>query len=86
MQDPENSDAVGWTSTKDSFSIKNVSKFTEEVLPEHFKHRNFASFIRQLHIYSFKKIRHLEGENVYMNVNFKAGCPYLLKRFKRKNN
>lgn len=52
---------VSWTSTKDSFIIKNVPTFTETILPLYFKHHNFASFIRQLNMYGFKKIRHSDG-------------------------
>ena len=58
MKDHENSDTIGWTAEGDSFSIKSVSKFTEDVLPIYFKHKNFASFIRQLNMYGFRKIRH----------------------------
>ena len=60
-------DVLAWTSSGDCFAIKNISKFTDEILPIYFKHRNFASFIRQLNMYGFRKIRHLEGDNVYMN-------------------
>jgi len=76
---------VGWTSSSDSFVIRNVSRFTEEVLPAHYKHHNFASFIRQLNIYSFKKVRHSDGENAYAHPSFIKGRPNLIKNIVRKS-
>ena len=71
IKNKEIEEVVSWTTTRDSFIIKNITRFTEEVLPSYFKHHNFASFIRQLNMYGFKKIRHSEGDNVYMNEHFK---------------
>jgi hypothetical protein len=76
---------VGWSTSSDSFVIRNVSRFTEEVLPAYYKHHNFASFIRQLNIYSFKKIRHSDGENVYAHPHFIRGKPHLIKHIVRKS-
>jgi heat shock transcription factor, other eukaryote len=83
-QNKQLSDVVGWTTTNDSLIIRNVSRFSDEVLPVYFKHHNFASFIRQANIYSFKKIRHGDGDNVYAHDKFIRGKPHLLKDIVRK--
>lgn len=49
---------VAWTEPDgDGFNIKNTSAFSEQILPQYFKHSNFSSFIRQLNMYDFHKAK-----------------------------
>ena len=44
-------------------TLSQNEKFTKHILPKHFKHSNFASFVRQLNKYDFHKVRHNNEEN-----------------------
>ncbi|EEQ39290.1 HSF-type DNA-binding family protein [Clavispora lusitaniae] len=50
-------DVVRWTAGGNSFVVLNTNEFTKEILPRHFKHSNFASFVRQLNKYDFHKVK-----------------------------
>ena len=43
-------------------TVAQNEKFTKHILPKHFKHSNFASFVRQLNKYDFHKVRHNNEE------------------------
>ncbi|KAK1935112.1 Heat stress transcription factor A-3 [Phytophthora citrophthora] len=48
---------ASWTAKGDSFVVKQPSAFAEHVIPAYFKHRKFSSFVRQLNLYGFRKVR-----------------------------
>lgn len=57
LQEDNYKDVVKWTTNGDSFVVLNTNEFTKEILPRHFKHSNFASFVRQLNKYDFHKVK-----------------------------
>jgi osomolarity two-component system response regulator SKN7 len=48
---------VSWSNSGESFVVKDASEFSKVILPLHFKHNNFSSFVRQLNKYDFHKIK-----------------------------
>ncbi|KAH9170448.1 hypothetical protein EDB89DRAFT_1307189 [Lactarius sanguifluus] len=86
---------IRWADTGDSFFVFEHERFANDVLPRFFKHRNFSSFVRQLNMYGFHKIPHLQQgvlksdtETEFWNFehpNFHHGQPDLLCLVTRKN-
>lgn len=48
LEDNNNSDIVSWSLDGNSFIIKDIHKFSSQILPKYFKHKNFPSFHRQV--------------------------------------
>jgi hypothetical protein len=48
LETPELSNTIEWGENGKFFKVKNITEFTEKVLPRFFKHNNFASFVRQV--------------------------------------
>lgn len=96
VDDPKTDDVIRWTPDGDTFVVPNVSRFSEEVLPRFFKHNRFSSFVRQLNMYGFHKVPHLQqgalktdpGQDSelweFRNDNFKRDHPELLLQMQRK--
>jgi hypothetical protein len=75
---------ISWKEMGDWFIIKNIEVFESEVLPKYFRHKNFTSFLRQLNMYSFIKIR----EDKYYSFShklFKRSTNEFSKIIRRKN-
>ncbi|KAL9541595.1 hypothetical protein MBANPS3_009040 [Mucor bainieri] len=48
-------DTFCWNDKGTTFIVKDTNEFSRTILPKHFKHCNFASFVRQLNKYDFHK-------------------------------
>ncbi|KAJ1917210.1 kinase-regulated stress-responsive transcription factor skn7 [Mycoemilia scoparia] len=84
-------DIVCWSYEGDSFVIKEPNEFSKHILPQHFKHNNFASFVRQLNKYDFHKIKQPNDAERYGDQAWKFHHPFfqhdkheLLEKIKRK--
>lgn len=85
---------VRWSESGDCFMVLDTGKFTTQILPNHFKHSNFASFVRQLNKYDFHKIKRSSEEKQrlsygeqsweFENPNFKRHYEEGLDLIKRK--
>eukprot|EP00833_Pecoramyces_ruminatium_P006195 jgi/Orpsp1_1/1180227/evm.model.c7180000072571.1 len=68
LEDQSYKSIISWGDNGDSFVVKDATEFSRNVLPKHFKHNNFASFVRQLNKYDFHKVKvdkiNSYGENV----------------------
>ncbi|KAH7921058.1 hypothetical protein BV22DRAFT_1097134 [Leucogyrophana mollusca] len=60
VNDPADHDLIRWSDAGDSFFVMDQERFASEVLGRWFKHKNFSSFVRQLNMYGFHKIPHLQ--------------------------
>ncbi|KAL3520156.1 hypothetical protein ACH5RR_018305 [Cinchona calisaya] len=83
VEDPKTNSIISWSSNNTSFIIWDQVRFTTELLPKHFRHNNFSSFVYQLNNYGFKKISWEKSE--YENPWFQAGKRHLLENIKRRN-
>lgn len=51
VDDPEMDSVISWSCTGESFVVWDPHRFSTDLLPRHFKHSNFSSFVRQLNTY-----------------------------------
>ena len=70
LNDDNNNDSVCWSPDGSSFSIKNVKKFEDVLLPLYFRHSRMASFVRQLNMYGFHKVRTSSDLVVFAHEGF----------------
>lgn len=75
---------ISWDKSNVGFIIHDVVSFTREILPKYFRHSNFSSFVRQLNMYDFHKVKQENESLVFKNPLFCKGEQQNLKFIRRK--
>ncbi|KAK2887584.1 hypothetical protein Q8A67_015812 [Cirrhinus molitorella] len=93
VEDPDTDPLICWSPSGNSFHVFDQGRFSKEVLPKYFKHNNMASFVRQLNMYGFRKVVHIEqgglvkpekDDTEFQHPYFIRGQEHLLENIKRK--
>lgn len=88
VNDPKNQSLISWNKTGDQFIIFNPAEFSEKILASsEFSSSNYASFVRQLNMYDFHKVksRFKEQANTFCHKYFIKDRPSMLRYIKRKS-
>ncbi|KAK3315079.1 hypothetical protein B0H66DRAFT_535968 [Apodospora peruviana] len=90
LDESRNTELIRWSDKGDSFIVLDEDEFAKTLIPELFKHNNYASFVRQLNMYGFHKRVGLSDNSMkaserknkspseYYNPYFRRGHPNLL--------
>ena len=69
LEDEQNQKAIHWSESGKSFIIVDMELF-KSILPKYFKTKNYSSFVRQLNLYDFHKVRNNKGFTEFAHDQF----------------
>jgi len=71
---------IGWSLDGTQIVVRNAERLALNVLPKYFRHSQYASFVRALNAYHFRKL----GTGRWHNPSFRRDRPDLLPTIRRK--
>ncbi|GMH63384.1 hypothetical protein TrRE_jg422 [Triparma retinervis] len=84
MTDPSNSPHCSFSPSGLDVCVHDIQGFGAAVLSKYFKTSNYSSFVRQLNMYGFEKIRADPKDGTWRNEAFRRGGEADLWKIKRK--
>lgn len=81
--EPELSNIVSWQPHGRCFLVKNIKKFTAEVLPRFFEQKKYPSFQRQLNLYGFNRLTKGPDKGSYYHELFLRSKKILCRGIQR---
>ena len=87
LEKEEYSKIIHWSKNGSYIVIENIHSLSKKILPIYFNHQNYSSFVRQLNMYNFHKIRTdpNKPEQYFINETLnKSKTMKEIKDFKRK--
>ena len=87
LNNEEYNKIIHWSQNGSYIVITNIHLLTKKILPIYFNHQNYSSFVRQLNMYNFHKIRTNpnKSEQYFIHESFnKSKTLKEIKAFKRK--
>jgi len=84
VSNPETDHIIKWSEDGSAFLVVDEGGMLE-LLSLHFKHNKMASFVRQLNVYGFHKMKTTDGSLKFGCECFQRGQPDLLRQLRRKD-
>lgn len=83
LSNPEYSDFISWLPHGRSWRVLKPKAFEEKIVPRYFRHTKYASFMRQVNGWGFKRMTQGPDHNSYYHELFLRGLPHLCLKMRR---
>lgn len=83
LSNAEHNDVISWLPHGRSWRVLKPKAFEEKVIPMYFRHAKYASFMRQVNGWGFKRMTQGPDHNSYYNELFLRGLPHLCAKMRR---
>jgi len=83
LSEPENAEYITWLPHGRSWRVLKPKAFEEKVIPKYFRHAKYASFMRQVNGWGYKRMTQGPDHNSYYHELFLRGMPQLCHKMRR---